>query len=71
MSGGAGLLRRFAPRNDKAVIASGAKQSRGFIACFAGMTMAVAALAVSPAAADEEPKYGGYLHDPGGRAAEL
>src|SRR5215469_14683720 len=57
---GARLLRRYAPRNDEPVIASAAKQSRAFTAAFAGMTMMAAALA-APAAADDEPKYGGTL----------
>jgi peptide/nickel transport system substrate-binding protein len=62
VSGGAGLL-RFA-RNDCLVIARSAatKQSRGFTACFAGMTLLLSSIHfTAPAAADEEPKYGGTL----------
>src|SRR5215472_3710525 len=49
-----------APRNDRSVIASEAKQSSAFIAAIVWTTLMAAALS-GPAAADEEPKYGGTL----------
>jgi hypothetical protein len=38
---------------------------------FAHVALVAVIFAGSPATAEETPKYGGYLHDPGGRAAEL
>ena len=61
VSGGARLL-RFA-RNDCLVIGRSAatKQSPGFTASCAGMTLLLASIHFTAAAADEEPKYGGTL----------